>query len=624
MAEKELSNVLGGISLHQKPLRYTRNFFLREIHPSDDKEWIVTNGVGGYASLTTLGGNTRKFHALLVASLIPPTRRWVFVSNVFERLNLSDKEFCFRNHLKTFKHGVFPEFLYNIDDVFVRKTVFMPYGENTTVLRYDASTDKKTWFVFTPSINSRHFYDLTAEGTVSFPYKVFKNHVVFKPDNVNRVLTISWTTNGVYEPCERWVEVEYRVDRVRGEGWQESVFQPGNIRVEVEGDKTFYLILSTGNKNCDPWFEFEREIERRRVIVRKARLSADETLLLLAADSFIVKKGLLRTVLAGYHWFSDWGRDTLISLPGLTLVTGRFEVTKEVLLNFAKHERNGLIPNAFVDETGEAIYNTVDASLWFIDRVYQYVKHTGDLRFVERIWKHLTSIVEHYLCGTDFGIKMDDDYLISHNPGLTWMDAKVDDEFVTPRARKAVEIQALWYNALRIMDVFSKLCRKGEGYGRLAEKVKESFLSQYKQQYDVVDTKDCSCRPNKIFLASVDFSMISKSLREEIVRDVHDRLLTPYGLRSLAMGEDGYLGTYIGDYNKDLAYHNGTVWPWLLGPFTRAFLKIRNYEKKWRRYAYENFLKPILNSLNEGCIGNLGEIFDGNKPHAPRGCVAQA
>jgi len=601
----------------------TGSFCLKDIQPSDGREWVVTNGIGGYASLTLLGNNTRKFHGLLVASLQPPTRRWVFVSNLVEKMSVDGRTFFLKNCLRLVRNRVLPEFIYKLDDVTVRKTLWMPHGENTTILRYDVSTDKETCLIFTPILNSRHFYDLTGKESISFSSENNDGCVTFKPSNAEKTLRIK-VSGGWYESKGDWVDLRYEVDRVRGEGWQESVFQAGDITVPGKGGAALYLILTIEEKNYDPSFEFEKEVKRREAISRRAGLSEEVFPLLLAADCFIAKRGLLRTILAGYHWFSDWGRDTLISLPGLTLVTKRYELAKEILLTFANYEKDGLIPNAFIDQTSEAIYNTVDASLWFIDRVYQYVKYTNDLRFVERVWEHLVSIIENYKDGTEFGISMDNDYLILHDAGLTWMDAKVDDEFVTPRARKAVEIQALWYNALRIMDVFSKLCRKGEGYGRLAEKVKKSFLSQYDQQYDVVDAKDCSCRPNKIFLASVDFPMINKNLREEIVHDVHDRLLTPYGLRSLAMGEDGYLGTYIGDYNKDLAYHNGTVWPWLLGPFTRAFLKSRNYEKRWRRYAYENFLKPILNSLNEGCIGNLSEIFDGNKPHAPRGCVAQA
>lgn len=621
MVGRELFSILGGISLHQRLLRFTKSFY--ELQPPFDSEWLVTNGIGGYASLTVSGGNSRKFHGLLVASLLPPTRRWVFVSNVFESLNVSGEEFCFREHLKVFRYGLLPEFLYDINGVFVRKTVFMPHGENTTVLRYDVSSGGKVFFVFTPQINSRHFYDLTAKESVFFPFEASGNSVVFKPTNVDKVLMVRWT-NGFFEPSQTWVDVNYEVDRRRGEGWQESVFQPGSIRVEVDGDKTFYLVLTVEGKNYDPFFEFEREVERRKAVVGRAGLSDDVSPLLLAADSFVVRRGLLRTVIAGYHWFSDWGRDTLISLPGLTLVTGRFELAREILLNFAKHEKNGLIPNAFLDETGEAIYNTVDAPLWFIDRVYQYVKYTGDLGFVERIWDHLVSIVEHYVSGTDFGIKMDDDYLISHDAGLTWMDAKVGDAFVTPRARKAVEIQALWHNALRIMDRFSGRLGKKGGYGDLAERVKEGFLSQYDGQYDVVDVKDASCRPNKVFLVSLDFSMISKGLQEEIVEDVKNRLLTPYGLRTLSKDDSRFLGSYIGDYNKEYAYHNGTVWPWLIGPFTKAFLKVKNYESRWRSYAYESFLKPVLGSMSSGCVGSISEIFDGDEPFIPRGCVAQA
>jgi predicted glycogen debranching enzyme len=252
------------------------------------------------------------------------------------------------------------------------------------------------------------------------------------------------------------------------------------------------------------------------------------------------------------------------------------------------------------------------------------MKYTDDQAFLEEIWDVLRSIIYEYKKGTDFGIHMDEDYLISHGEGLTWMDVKLGDYYPTPRAKKAVEIQALWYNALRIMSTFSNLLGVDDEYGDLAQHVSESFTNQYTQQYDVLDTKDASCRPNQIFLVSLDFSMINKSLQEKIVQTVEEKLLTPFGLRTLSPNDERYKGTYIGDYNKDLAYHNGTVWPWLLGPFITAFVKTHNHEAAWRAHAHTHFIQPMIDIYGDSWDGSIYEIFDGNPPFLPQGCITQA
>jgi len=314
----------------------------------------------------------------------------------------------------------------------------------------------------------------------------------------------------------------------------------------------------------------------------------------------------------------------VIALPGITLVTKRFADAKQILLSFGEHSRRGLIPNTFMDRDSQAIYNTVDASLWYIDRVYQYLKYTNDLEFLRENWDVLQSIIAEYKKGTDFGIHMDNDYLISHGEGLTWMDVKLGEYYATPRAKKAVEIQALWYNALRIMSTCATMLGEYDEYGGLAEHVKEGFINQYDHQYDVLDTKDQSCRPNQIFLVSLDFSMIEKPLQQKIVQDVQDTLVTPFGLRTLSPHDSRYKGQYIGDYNKDLAYHNGTVWSWLLGSFVKAFVKVKNHEPEWRTYAFKNFLQPMIDIFGEQWDGSIYEVFDGNPPFLPEGCITQA
>jgi predicted glycogen debranching enzyme len=346
--------------------------------------------------------------------------------------------------------------------------------------------------------------------------------------------------------------------------------------------------------------------------------------LILNSDNFIVRKDNGKSIVAGYHWFGDWGRDTLISLPGLTLITKRFEDAKQILLTLSKHCKNGLIPNVFSDKNSEASYNNVDGSLWFIDRVYQYLKYTFDIEFLEHIWDTLKSIIEAYKIGTDYEIRMDEDYLISHGPGLTWMDVKIGNHYPTPRSKKAVEIQALWYNALKIMSKMSNIIGDDDNYFIFSEKVKQNFCRNYDKQYDVLDLKDQSSRPNKIFLVSLDNTMIELNLQRNIIKDINEKLLTIFGLRTLSKNDNKYIGNYIGYHNKDEAYHNGTVWPWLMGPFITSYIKVNGNELITRKYAYDNFIFPMIEVFGKIWDGSIYEIFDGDPPFIPRGCINQA
>jgi len=358
----------------------------------------------------------------------------------------------------------------------------------------------------------------------------------------------------------------------------------------------------------------------------------------LAADAFAVKsiKGG-KSVIAGYHWFESWGRDTFISLPGLMLVTGRFDDASSVLRNFSGHLRRGLVPNFLNDQSGEASYNTVDASLWFVNAVLQYVKYTGDFAFVRKVlWESLLDIVESQLKGTDFGIHMDHDGLLAHGSRLTWMDAETDGKPATPREGKAVEIQALWYNALRTMQVLgSKFGERKleEAYEALADRVQASFQEKFWNAersclFDVVAEagSDASLRPNQIIAGALDFTILDRARNVKIVDAVERELLTPCGLRTLERSDRQYRGFYVGDRQiRDQAYHNGTVWPWLLGPFTAAFLKAKGYTRQNINYALNRFVFPLFTrQIAEGGLGTVNEIFDGDFPHTPRGCISQA
>ncbi len=588
------------------------------------REWLVTNGLGSYASLTNSNENTSKFHGLLVASLQPPTKRWMFVSNIYDKIIIDDKIFDLRDYKCKFIFDIFPTFLYEIEGIKIKKTVFMVHQKNTSIVKYEILSKKPISVIHSPIINSRHFYDITKKHSINFQKDNFEYGVHIKPNNIDKIIKIT-LEDSVYKPIDSWVEFNYEKDRIRSDSWIDYGFITGDFNKTLKGSSEYFLILTVEDNFNDNTFEiYTKEIQRKKNLIEQAKLPNKFERLVLSSDNFIVKKENKKSIIAGYHWFADWGRDTLISLPGLTLVTNRFDDAKLILFSLSEHCKNGLIPNTYMDRNSNAVYNTVDASLWFIDRAYQYLKYTNDLNFLKQIWKTLESIIDNYCKGTDYSIHMDDDFLISHAEGLTWMDVKIDDHYPTPRSKKAVEIQALWYNALRIMAKIAMILDRADSYSDLAVKVKENFKKQFKRQYDVIDTKDTSIRPNQIFLVSLDYSMINKSLQEKIVSDVQNNLLTTFGLRTLSPDDSRYKGTYLGAYHKDLAYHNGTVWPWLLGPFIKAFVKINNHESESREFAYQNFLKPMLDIFGDSWDGSIHEIFDGNPPYYHRGCISQA
>ena len=588
------------------------------------REWIVTNGLGSYASLTHSNENTRKFHGLLVASLDPPTKRWVFVSNVYDRIQIGDKNYNLKDYKSEFVFDIFPSFVYDVEGVKIKKTVFMEREKNTTIIKYDIKTNKPVSLTHKIIVNSRHFYDITGQRYLSFTQDIFDRGVHVTPSNIKKTLNIM-LDDATYEPTPCWLELFYQRDHERNDSWIDNNVHIGDFHKMVKGSSEYYLIFTLEEDlRIVPLSIYSQQIQQKKYLLKQANLASKFDKLVLSTDNFVVKKGNGKSIVAGYHWFGGWGRDTLVALPGITLVTKRFDDAKQILLSFANYCKKGLIPNAFMDRDSKAIYNTVDASLWYIDRVYQYLKYTNDTKFLEKIWPTLQSIIDGYKNGTDFDIHMDDDFLISHAEGLTWMDVKIGDYYPTPRSKKAVEIQALWYNTLKIMANLTNILGRDDDYSDLAEKVKASFTGQFDQQYDVIDTQDLSCRPNKIFLVSLDFPMIDEKLQEQIVGDVQDKLTTIFGLRTLSPNDQQYKGSYLGDYHRDTAYHNGTAWPWLLGPFIKAFVKVNHSEPKWRTFAHQQFLQPMFDVFGGVWDGTIYEIFDGSPIYAPRGCITQA
>ncbi|UCB59233.1 MAG: glycogen debranching enzyme family protein [Thermoplasmatales archaeon] len=588
------------------------------------REWIVTNGLGSYSSLTHKNTNTRKYHGLLVASLNPPTKRWVFVSNVYDKIQINNQSYDLNNYNPKFSFDYFPNFLYDVEGVKIKKTIFMPYEKNTTIIMYKINTKKPVTLVHSPIVNSRHIYDVNSQRYLTFLQNKSDDIIFITPDNTNKTIKLK-LKDCFFKSAHFWETLYYNKDHQRNDSWIDNNIHIGDFYKLIDKSNRYFLVLSIeDNIEKHPLKMFFKEKQRKKKLINQTGLSKKFEKLVLSSDNFIVKKGEGKSIIAGYHWFADWGRDTLIALPGLCLVTKRYDEAKKILKSFGNYCKNGLIPNAFMENDTVAVYNTVDASLWFIDRVYQYFKYTIDRKFVEEIWNVLTSIIKGYKNGTDFGIGMNNDFLINHDEGLTWMDVKIGDYYPTPRNRKAVEIQALWYNALMIMSTFSKILGKKDDFLDLANSVKNNFNVQYKAQYDVIDTKDLSFRPNQIFLVSLDFSMINKNLAKKIVNDVEDKLLTVFGLRTLSPEDPCYKGSLFGNYNKDEAYHNGTIWPWLMGPFIKAFVKINGHQKNKRIYAFRNFIKPMLDVFGDCWDGSIYEIFDGDPVFEPRGCISQA
>ena len=645
-------------------------------------EWLVTNGLGGYASSTVLGINTRKYHGLLIAAFNPPVERRVLLTKLDEEVLIDNQTYRFGANENTrgiqpeghrfptdFSVTPFPTYTYSVDGRFqFKKTIFMPHEKNVSIILYEVSNafEKEAKLSIAPLVNSRHFHSVTQRDQIqwSLVQKACNQHVTIKPSTGISTLML-FSTGGRYVLGQgKWVETYFRVEAMRGESSLEHSYNPGFFEFDIAPNETRrFFILAVGGKDesetknvfssiykDQPSVEalYNSELKRRIDLQSNFRrryegVQFEDWLkrLILATDDFIVNRESTKTksIIAGYHWFEDWGRDSLISLPGLALVNGRFEDARQILLTFQQYCREGIVPNRFPDIVGDKpAYNTVDATLWYFTAVLQYLKYTNDFEFVqERLWSTLESIIGYHVRGTTFNIHVDEDGLLAHGPQLTWMDASLDGKPITPRGGKAVEIQALWYNALKIMELLANHFgqkEKAEAYSLMGVKTKRSFLEEFWNEqkdclFDVVinDTdKDDSLRPNQILAAALDFTMPDKTVAEQVVDKVWKQLLTPYGLRTLPSSDPRYIGKYSGDRRqRDKAYHNGTVWPWLLGPFVTAFLKTKNHEAQWRSFALDNFLKPLFTEeLYRAGLGSISEIFDGDPPHEPNGCVAQA
>ena len=647
-----------------------------DVEPLLTREWLVTNGLGGYASGTISGVATRRYHGILIAALPAPFGRTVMLNHLSEMVRLPDgtslrlsgvehagglleiagapyhTEFRLENGL--------PIWRYELHGFVLEKRVLLRHLQNTAQVTYSLlEGDGTVRLKLRPSMHFRGHEDPVSEALPE-PYELkasgdrleFCNGTDLPPLRMKVVGERStFTLEG-----KRIEDLFYRVESRRGYQDVGDLWSPGHFAVSLSRDAEASLIASTeGWEVIDaltPGDAEAAERMRRRSLLAAADPRAQDgpaAELVLAADQFIIKPAgrvedeararasgeEARTVIAGYHWFTDWGRDTMISLPGLTLTTGREVEASWILRTFAHYVRDGLIPNMFPDGQTQGLYHTADATLWFFEAVQRYLTVIDDRVTLEAVLPKLLDIFEHHVRGTQFGIHVDpkDGLLNQGAEGyqLTWMDAKVDDWVVTPRRGKAVEINALWYNALRLLEGWLRDVGhdRADAVADAAERCRKSFNERFWNGergflFDVVDGPDGNdpvCRPNQVLSISLSHPVLERERWEPVIRVVKERLLTPVGLRSLAQDEKEYKPWYDGDLRaRDAAYHQGTVWSWLIGPFIDAWLKVYPDDRAGAR----RFLEGFLPHLDEACVGSVSEIFDAEEPFTPRGCVAQA
>jgi predicted glycogen debranching enzyme len=640
------------------------------------REWLVTNGLGGYASGTVCGIPTRRFHGLLIAALPAPLGRTMMLNHLTEELRLADgTEVGFGGEerdqadprlpsidwLSEFRlEGGLPVWTYRAGDVVLEKRLGLPNRQNTVHLSYHLLAGGEARLRLRPGLHFRP-HEAPLGGGARPPYSLTVQDDRYEFSAGGDLPPLRMAPHGppatfTWDP--RWIpEVIYRVEHSRGYDARAALWSPGYFEYPLQRSAAAALVASTERwetLRAVPPPELREALEQRqRHLLQLAVPAAEDAVaaeLAVAADQFIVTPLArvedvararaagedARSVIAGYHWFTDWGRDTMISLEGLTLVTGRHAEAAYILRTFASYVKDGLIPNLFPEGENEGLYHTADATLWFFHALDRYVAYTGDRELLRELLPKLRDVVEHHLQGTRFGIGVDPaDGLVRQGAEgyqLTWMDAKVDGWVVTPRRGKAVEINALWYNALRLLEGWlDKEGRRREtaAIRAHADRARESFNRRFWYEpgghlYDVVDGEegdDPACRPNQVFAISLDHPVLDESRWRPVLDVVRARLFTPVGLRSLAPGHPDYKARYYGDLRaRDAAYHQGTAWGWLAGPFVDAWLRVHPGDLGTAR----SFLQGFVPHLAEACIGTISEIFDGEEPYTPRGCVAQA
>jgi predicted glycogen debranching enzyme len=628
------------------------------------REWLETNGLGGYASSTIIGANTRRYHGLLIAALRPPSQRTLLLSKLEDTLVVGDTDYDLscnqypgaiypqgHRYLAEFRLDPFPTFVYEVPTaapVRLEKTVAVCRGLNAVIVRYRLMAGPGTVsLVIRPIVNCRDHHHLMRENA-SFETRAeisgARDCLSMQP--YAGVPPLHLQFEGAYfEPYGDWYRAfEYAQEAARGLDYVEDQYSPGYFSCGLDPGESRHLVASIEEAELEPAAALDAEAARRRSTTAGREAAPEEIRQLLsAADAFVVRGessgtgtgngpgASPRGIIAGYHWFEEWGRDAMISLPGIALVTGRFDAAKRILRAYAGNCKQGLIPNRIPNTAEEADYNTADATLWMLWAIHKYLDYTGDQAFVRgELLSVLLEIIEWHVRGTRFGIGADEDGLLragGPDSQLTWMDAKVGEWVVTPRQGKAVEINALWHHALRFVEELG-----AAHAGPSADSVGEAFRARFWNEQvgylnDVVDSDtadDASLRPNQIIALSLPYPILEAERARRVLAVVERELLTPYGLRTLSPSDSRYRGRYVGDqWSRDSAYHQGTVWPWLLGPFITAYVSFAPDKAAARRTA-RAWLQPIWEHLREAGLGFASEVFDGDEPHHPGGCIAQA
>ena len=614
-----------------------------ELQPHLQEEWLITNGIGGFAAGTVVGCNTRRYHGLLCAALLPPVGRVMMLNRLAEiirvqgsdqtPIELSVNQFGNTFHprgdryLRRFDlEAALVRWDYEIDGIRIIKEIQMSWQNNAVGIRYTVEPDDKTVELsLLPFVRMMDFHALRHEKEAFIESHGPRNCSIASGAGK---LAMSADAGSFHPQPDWWFGQTYAIETDRGLDDREDLYKPGRFVMSTARKASITLWAA-----AEPIGEFnwDQELTRRRDAV-KPNPSASPAIqrLLHAANDFLVARRTPEgqpgfTIIAGYPWFADWGRDTMISLPGLLLCPGRFDEARQVLCVFAKYISDGMIPNRFDDYTNEPSYNTVDASLWFIHAAFEYMRLSRDSETFEKILRPACrAIVKGYTQGTRYHIMVDPtDGLVAQGDAgtqLTWMDAKCDGVCFTPRQGKAVEINALWYHALRLLGDDAQADKVGESFR------KAFWLNPFRGLADVVDgpRRDASMRPNQIFAVSLANSPLSRPQQEAVVEAVRRELLTPVGLRTLAKSDPNYHGKYNGPQKqRDAAYHNGTVWPWPLGAFLDAYLKVNDRSQPAVDQA-RRWLQPLLHTMRHSCISQIDEIFEGDEPHRPVGCFAQA
>jgi predicted glycogen debranching enzyme len=629
-----------------------------DLGEAGSREWLETNGLGGFACSTIAGLNTRRYHALLTAAVHPPVGRFVLLSKLEDTLVLAGERFELSvnrylgaihprgdEYLGSFRLDPFPIVRYRCGDLQLEKTVFLVHGENTVVIQYELLGDlrgRTCALEVRPLIAFRDYHGIThANDAMRRDVAISTGLVTITPYPDLPSLHFAHNAESVDASGFWFYNFEYEREKERGLDAVEDLYSPLFLRFDLADNSSAAIVASTARHAAVEADQLrEQEIHRRARIVHAAPAEdAFARLLTAAADRFLVARGDQTSVIAGYPWFGDWGRDTMISLPGLTLVTGHFEDARNILRAFARNIDHGMLPNRFPDSGEKPEYNTADATLWMFHAVHELLRYTGDYDFVRHeLYQPLVDIISWHERGTRYGIYLDSDGLLhAGEPGvqLTWMDAKVGDWVVTPREGKPVEIQALWYNALRVMERLSSVFNEpaeSSRYASLAERARARFAQVFWNEsagclYDVISgdgEPDSSLRPNQIFAVSLPYPLLTNDQALRVVEVVEWELLTPFGLRTLSPRDPRYRGRYEGDQlSRDGAYHQGTVWPWLLGPFLSAYVKVHGHTDEARHRA-DQFLDALRAHLGHAGLGQISEVFDGDAPHQPGGCFAQA